>query len=671
MEICWDYEGFKPKKRKFLYKSVKTKKGYARIAYYDCVCTFDIECTTIDDPVRPYAFMYNWQFCFDNDKVYMGRTFQDFRRFIQALKHSLKLRPDVRLVVYVHNLSYEYEFIHDFLEIYDVFQMGPHKILYFIAEGIEFRCSYLLTNMSLSKLCKNTPTCVHKKLNGSEYGYTKLRTPADELTEEELEYCYNDVKGLAECIEYRLQDCTLATIPKTATGYVRREMRGAMKKNPINRQIFKDTALTPFNYRLMRMAFRGGDTHSNPKFTNRLITEEVKVKDIKSSYPAVLVEQTYPMGPFEQWDPVEYMKNYDYYYPKFCAIINVIYEGIEYVASDNMPYIPASKCFELSQPVYDNGRVRYAKGLQIVVTDIDFNIIENSYHYRKRTVVGVYASPRGKLPQEFIDTVMHFFKTKSLLDGDPDKKYEYAKAKANLNSTYGMCVTKLDRQQVEWHGELCPINRTLEELLKEYYDSESNFLPYQYGVWCTSWARLRLRTALQLVGADAVYCDTDSVFYVGDHEKDFEELNKKLKAMAIKHNATAVNAKGETLYLGVFEDDKIFTGGFKTLGAKKYIGRLQDGSMYCTIAGVSKTAGAAYFDEHGFDAFKEGTAISNSGHLIAFYNESPKHYITVNGCRILTASNIALINQDYTIGLTNDYKKLLIDQAKGILHKYI
>ena len=161
MEICWDYEGFKPKKSKFLYKSVKTKKGYARIAYYDCVCTFDIECTTIDDPVRPYAFMYNWQFCFDNDKVYMGRTFQDFRRFIQALKHSLKLRPDVRLVVYVHNLSYEYEFIHDFLEIYDVFQMGPHKILYFLAEGIEFRCSYLLTNMSLSKLCKNTPTCVH------------------------------------------------------------------------------------------------------------------------------------------------------------------------------------------------------------------------------------------------------------------------------------------------------------------------------------------------------------------------------------------------------------------------------------------------------------------------------------------------------------------------------
>ena len=93
--------------------------------------------------------------------------------------------------------------------------------------------------------------------------------------------------------------------------------------------------------------------------------------------------------------------------------------------------------------------------------------------------------------------------------------------------------------------------------------------------------------------------------------------------------------------------------------------------MYCTIAGVSKKAGAAYFEDHGFDAFKEGTAISNSGHLIAFYNESPKHYITVNGCRILTASNIALINQDYTIGLTDDYKRLLADQAKNILHKYM
>lgn len=675
--IYWTYKDFKLKNTKLLKKTTTIPlnnghKIHKPIFYYDSICTFDIETTTIKDADRPYAFMYIWQFCFDNDRVYMGRTWEDFRAFIKALKKELRLAPNKRLVVYIHNASYEFMFIKDFLEVYEVFQIGQHKFVKFMAEGIEFRCSYILTNMSLAKLCKNTPTCTHNKLSGEDYNYSAIRTPKSSLTDKELEYCYNDVKGLAECIEYRLNEYTLTTIPLTATGYVRREMRTAMSKNKNNKIIFNETKLTPFLYRLNRLAFRGGDTHSNPKYTGYTLPWPVKVMDIKSSYPASLIEFTYPMAPFERYEPKEYMSHYSEYYKEKCAIINVIYKDIKYTAPDNMPYIPASKCFELTGCIYDNGRVRQADALQTAVTDIDYNIIESSYTYSSKTVISVYAADRGFLPDEFRETVMEFFRIKSKLDGNPDMKYEYSKAKANLNSTYGMCVTKLDRPVMTWqNGEMVEITTSLNKMLDDYYDNPSNFLPYQWGVWCTAWSRLRLRSALQMVGADAVYCDTDSVFYVGDHEAEFEALNEKLKKLAIKHGATALDSNGNMLYLGVFEPDKSFqANGFKTLGAKKYIGRLDNGSMYCTIAGVSKSTGAAYFDKAGFEAFENGRVIPNSGHLVAYYNDEPKHYITVAGDRFITASNIALIDQDYTIGITNDYKTLLLEQAKNIIHLF-
>lgn len=674
-DIRWQYNyGFKPKKKKMLvkYKSIHDDNGDTHqkiIYYYDSICTFDIETATITDAKRPYAFMYIWQFCFDNEHVYMGRTWKDFRELIHNLKHDLHLSDTRRLIVYIHNASYEFQFVKDFLAISDVFEMGPHKVLTFTAEGIEFRCSYLLTNMSLAKLCKNTPTCVHNKLSGKEFDY-KIRLPDTPLTALELQYCYNDVKGLAECLEYRLQEDNLVTIPKTSTGYVRRDMRNAMRKNKENYRSFQECRLDPFLYRMCRLAFRGGDTHSNPTHTN-VIVPNVKCVDIKSSYPASLLMNSYPIGPFVEENPNEYMSNFEARQKGSCALITVIYEDIEYIGADNMPYISASKCFELTDCIYDNGRVRYASYLMITVTDIDYRIMEATYHYKEATVTKVWSAPKGKLPKEFRDTVIDYFRKKSLLDGDPDRKYEYSKAKSRLNATYGMTVTRYDRAMSEWiEGEMVPQNKPLEDILNKYYESKNNFLSYQWGVWCTAWSRFRLKLALiEIVKGDAVYCDTDSIFYVGDHEAEFEALNNRLREAAFKAGAYAPDKNNNLLYMGLFEHDKSFKQ-FMTLGAKKYIGILDSGEWYCTIAGVSKEAGAEYFKKVGFSKFREGEVIPESGHLVAYYNESGRHYINYKGCRILTGSNIALVDQDYTINITTDYKKLLEDQANGIYHLF-
>ena len=140
----------------------------------------------------------------------------------------MELYDTLRLIIYVHNLAYEFQFIKDFLGIDNIFARKPHKPMKYVVNNIEFRCSYFLSNMSLSKFSENSPSCYHRKLSGDDYDYTKLRTPDTSMTLSEKSYCYNDVRGLVECIRDKINDennKSIADIPLTSTGYVRRDIK--------------------------------------------------------------------------------------------------------------------------------------------------------------------------------------------------------------------------------------------------------------------------------------------------------------------------------------------------------------------------------------------------------------------------------------------------------------
>ena len=165
------------------------------------------------------------------------------------------------------------------------------------------------------------------------------------------------------------------------------------------------------------------------------------------------------------------------------------------------------------------------------------------------------------------------------------------------------------------------------------------------------------------VGEDVVYCDTDSIKYKGDHEDIFKKRNAEIIKQAEEAGAYAETIDGRIKYLGYWDDDGYYPE-FKTLGAKKYVYREYDANknkyvVKSTIAGVSKKAGAKFFNEVGVDGFKIGETIKDSGHLTAYYNDDDIHTITVNGATFTTASNVALIDGNYTIGVTTEYLDLL------------
>lgn len=637
------------------------------IKYLEIPCAFDIETTNIyqrdfdgnicPEP-RPFAFMYHWQFCVD-DQVCFGRTWNEFIKLLEELRRRMDLDNKRRLVIWVHNLAFEFQFFRRFVNVIDGFYKDPREPLKVVIDGgIEFRDSYALSNMTLQKFCENEPGVIHYKLSGDEYDYNKIRTAVTPMTDYELAYCYNDVRGLCECIAARMKSDTLAGMPMTSTGYVRRDARASMKKNQKNRKLFLSTQLSPELYTFCREAFRGGDTHANISYADQVL-KDVSSYDIQSSYPACMMMDLYPQSAFF---PVTARTFFNKDLSSYAQLIHIRWKNIRYVGKCGIPYIALAKCRAItSDRVIDNGRVLYAGYVDLLITDIDYNIIINEYEFDDLAVNEVYAARYAPLAPEYKAVVMEYFRSKTKLKGDPSAAYEYMKSKNKLNSLYGMMCQRIDHDITTYEDDdykTTPV--PLEESIAKYYKSYNSFLSYQHGVWVTANARKRLRDMLNVVGSDVVYCDTDSIKCINDHKKDFEKKNTEIKRAAKRAGAYAKDINGKIQYLGLWENetqDALYTE-FKTLGAKKYV-YIQNGKVNSTIAGVNKKVGREYFTRETINAFAIGARITDSGHLTAYYNDDAIHYITIDGCKMLTASNVALVNNSYTIGVTDEYLDLL------------
>ena len=182
------------------------------------VCAFDIETTRLDLPIpdgakqNSHSFMYIWQFQMGEHTI-IGRTWAEFVLFVDRIREAIiAYQKDQgflytpRLIVFVHNLAYEWQFLQGVFhfENDDVFFREPRKPIYCrIYDCIEFRCSYMQTNMSLSHLCKQMQ--VEEKLSGAEFNYDKQRFPWTELTDYELEYCVRDVRSLVAAMKKRME----------------------------------------------------------------------------------------------------------------------------------------------------------------------------------------------------------------------------------------------------------------------------------------------------------------------------------------------------------------------------------------------------------------------------------------------------------------------------------
>ena len=634
-------------------RPVGNPRGRKNCHYKDVICAFDIETTNI--PELKQAVMYIWQFQFDEITV-VGRTWEEYLYFLQRLKEHLS---NCWLVIFCHNLSFEFQFLSGIYEFsdFEVFATDSRKILKCEMFGcFEYRCSYLHSNMSLKQFLDKMGV-KDKKLSGDEFNYKKIRYSWTELTEEELHYCINDVKGLVEAIKIEMahDKDNLHTYPLTSTGYVRRDVKRAMYG--FNAMQLKNMLPDEEVYLLLREAFRGGNCHANRYFAGDIV-KNVKSYDRSSSYPDVMLNCEFPMSKFQEVPECSSKFLIELIKDKHRAIVmRISFHNIELKnIYTGIPYLSTDKCRNIINGKYDNGRILSADYLETTLTDIDFKIILSMYRFTDSTPFKVYKARYGKLPKMITDVVIEYYRRKTELKDVEGEEIYYMKSKNKLNACYGMCVQDPAKQSYIYKDqEFILGDKTIKWLIAK--NNRKAFLNYAWGVWVSAWARLRLQEGIDLCGDNIVYCDTDSCKYVGD--VNWDKYNVQRRKDSIKNNAYAIDKKGITHYMGVYESEGECEL-FKTLGAKKYVG-VQNGKLKITIAGVNKSKGAKELEEHGgIEAFAEGFVFAKSGGTESTYNDLKEPIVyNIEGHTLKITSNIYLEDSMYTLGITEEYSWLL------------
>lgn len=196
---------------------VKQRKKDENIFYYNVATSFDIETTSYTYKNEKCAFMYIWQFAI-NDFIFYGRSWDEFLQVMDIISDVLDTNVNKRFVVYVHNLSFEFQFMRKYLEWENVFSLDERKpIKALTTNGIEFRCSYILSGLSLALTAKNLVSHKIEKLVG-DLDYNLIRHEQTPLSKQELKYCEYDVKIVVAYINEQLEEYgDITKIPLTNT----------------------------------------------------------------------------------------------------------------------------------------------------------------------------------------------------------------------------------------------------------------------------------------------------------------------------------------------------------------------------------------------------------------------------------------------------------------------
>lgn len=586
--------------------------------------------------IEKVSIMYIWQLGI-NGAVILGRTWGEFITVMNRLSERLKLTKNKRLVVYVHNLSYEFQFIRNRFEWDKIFSLDARKPLYAITDTfIEFRCSYLLSGYSLANVSKQLMRYKVAKMVG-DLDYRLVRHKTTPLTTAELCYCINDVRTVMNYIRELIKEYKgLHRLPLTKTGFVRQYCRnrtlnhnvdGKRRKNWAYVELMNELQLSGLDeLETLQRALAGGFTHANAYHADE-VTHEVDSYDFTSSYPSVMVAEQFPMSRGVRIQ-VKNKEHFEFLINKYCCVFDIEFTNIFAKQVNDNP-ISVSKCFMKQNVSENNGRVVCATKIATTITEIDFDIISEFYTWGDMRIGEMYCYKKGYLPTPFIKSVLELYEQKTKLKGVVGKESEYLNSKEMLNSTYGMCVTNPLRDEFTYNGEW--VTTVLSDDMKrekiyKYNNSKNRFLFYAWGIYITAYARRNLFTAILATGDDYVYSDTDSVKIInGDKYKQYfrnynNEIKNKLRTACSYHKLSYSlceprTIKGITKTLGVWDYEGRYSR-FKTLGAKRYMiecdgALIVNGVEYnhsLTVSGVNKFTAIPYLTEQAqtkdiFDLF--------------------------------------------------------------------
>ena len=434
----------------------------------------------------------------------------------------------------------------------------------------------LFPNTKLKELAKQYNTSV-EKIDETQEFYERIRPAGYRMNDEEAEYLKHDCIVLAEALRvqlerygtiYRTQASKAFTFFKEActdeVGHnnykIKYEGRqqwaipeiqgledyhGATIRHvpfAVKEKVKKSGArlVDKFEYYIpdyyawndIKRAYFGGISYVNPLYIERSIYERITVIDVNSMYPYCLRTFPIPYGPFRKVDGAPDFK-------KEGAWIAAAYVSFKLKKPSNLPCIQMKDKYgrkwlsESSDYMKYNEEDPYNDDL-IFFTSVDFETYKDTYDFTVHKWLYHYYFPNvsNKDGKTFIDPL---YKAKQKADNvmtKLKKQYpetykemdEFIKAKLDrqetkilMNSAYGKHGTKyfLYSKISQYISANEPVKYTSEETLNKTPDKDPSHYYCPYAAFVTAYARRMLVTAWNTFEGRAVYCDTDSIHFIG------------------------------------------------------------------------------------------------------------------------------------------------------------
>lgn len=667
-----------------------------KIEYYNFPVSFDIETSsfvqTFGNDEKKVAIMYEWSLSF-NGVVIIGRRWDEFITVCERIRDALWLSDKRRLIIWVHNLAYEFQFFCKRFTWNKVFCVDERKPVQALCDmGIEFRCSYILSGYGLANLGDQLHTYdIHKLTGDDKLDYDLIRTEKTPLTPLEIQYCVNDVQVVVAYIQELIDEWGAVTkLPLTKTGFVRNHIRDCCfndgkprKRSPKYKhynELMRSLNLTPDEYKQLKRAFQGGFTHASIYHVGQVL-KRVGSDDFTSSYPAVMVGKMFPMSSSEVVNVTSKTQFRDLL-KKYCCVFDIQFIGLKpKVLYEN--YISFSRCWGVKNEVVNNGRVVSADELYTTITDVDFAVIERFYQWDKIRIGTFRKYKRGYLPTDFVKAILDLYVQKTEYKDVDGKELEYAHAKEMINSCYGMVVTDICRDTITFTDEWTETPVDIEKEIEKYNKNRNRFSWYPWGVFVTAYARANLATGILEFGDDYVYSDTDSIkslhrerhlpYLKRYNELVTAQLEKALDYHGFPHEMIRpITKKGKPKPLGVWDSENLDGENyaydrFKTLGAKRYMVDKQ-GRINITVSGLNKSVCVPYLIKKykdPFQAFTDELYIppEYTGKNTHTYIDEPRAGIVIDylgvPCYYSELTAVHLGASDYSLSLADAYVRYI------------
>lgn len=656
--------------------------------YLDIPASFDIETSKFYVDGVPYSTMYCWQFGI-NDVVIMGRTWLELISLLDRIKELIKPEKSHRLLVAVHNLTFEFSFMRDWLNITESFlkeQRNPLTIEH--DNFIIFFDTLALTQCKLKKLAEtycNTRKCV------GDLDYEKIRVSSNEyvtpLNDLELSYCHNDVLILCEYMRF-YNDTYLANKkrPLTATGILNDEIKEQFKaycethKNHKLKVQLSQPKKDEYET-LMFWCYRGGYVHGNMYYIDEELNDiDIMGVDFTSSYPACMLFSRYGLKWRKAYNIRTIEDIHDLYNNGRASIFMIELYNVKNRGAHSIE--SASKCIELDGAVLDNGRVMKCDKMLVYLTMLDLFNYERFYTFSNYKIYNVSIAKMEYLPEYLINPMLNYYTLKNELKHKGlDDTQEYKTAKSRVNSFYGLTVKRVPLKRVIYAG-----GKWLETDATPYEKQvEKKALTPHIGVFISSWARYNLlQTVAELEenGVNCYYMDTDSI-KCDDNETSraiinaYNEHIKTLTDDAIKRTGCNEFVRG----LGEFDIE--FGAGSKhgkitnckILGAKRYILTTETGYNLQTIAGLPKqwifeqvkNPISEYYNKNPFDIFTDDMRAIDCK-LTTKYIDEPFNFNVTDYLGHTTEINelscVSLVNTDFNMSLNPLWAQLIVEEKE-------